>query len=741
MTIAVIQDVPLLNTGSIRWSLRDGVRPVIETFHVTPAGRNRLAGFVSRPVKLDIDVGGGSPVSFRNLYILDFPPGPNPYIHGVRVADRRWLWPYAHVFRRYNMRRRIGYRRSVQPNVALQLQPVTDDLLYRKFSVKNPEAGFAGRWTGVDTLEDVLDVVLDKERERFGVKAETVFKDIPFEVPIENLVIDDAGDAATNRILAQFPDAGLFIDPAGRVVVYSKASGEDRELVPRAGAEIVGQGHVDIVDQRVPRPRAINCYFTREVEVRLDYRSEGASPSISGVTGSTTMVVEDSPADNILPRADGGFGGLIENVLPLPDYSLNVGGKVQVQGSWVTINDVLFTAWGDPPGGRKITDQIVRLEFVPFIDSFFNRLSRFGSVDPTADWNARIAALTTHYRRTFRIREKLMDRIIAIKAERVGNVNPATGQRGPAVAYGDWCVVPTAKHFYLKRDETSYILNHSSFNGSFALTDTSDAMPVSVSVIDQDQGIIRLDYKADPTATFQEFIPGNIINVPKAAIRDQNIENTHFNTSTRRKLSAPVQLKGDFRLAIVLTVIPAAPNHKGQLQKVTVTAQQAAQALPRSLRFNPGDATGPPMDVRIGPGVETARVAWVDSAYPEIFQQAFGFGGKPRQAGTTLEALTVNFDQGNSIQKGASLSRIAVAEAARIYATFADRYQGQMAGRIQSGIEPAGSLSEVVFELDSKGVGTVRLNFPERFEPLSFFALLDASTRAVVLQLATHQRD
>lgn len=742
MTIAAIDDVPLINLRSIRWALRDGVRPVIETFDVTPAGADRLRELAPGPVTLRLEVGDGGDVEFNFLYIVGFPPGPNPHIQRVELADRRWIWQSSHVLRRFNMRRRIGSRRVLEPNLPAQLQPVTPELQYRRFSLLVPNAGFKGRWLGMrDAFQNVLAEVLAKESATFGARARIVIKgNFPREIPMENVVIDDDGASAVNRMLAHFPEASLFVAPGGDVVIYSKASGEERETVIRAGSEIVGAGHVELVENVLMRPRHIEVLFSKEIEVRLDFRSGGTS---------TIVAATD---ENQIPGAPSGIDNdLLENVLPLPDYKLTIRGKEQTQGNWVAIDRDLLNAWGAPPGlGGPITGLDIRQDAIPFVDLLLSILPRFGEVDPTQNWTPRIAALRQHYRRTFRIHENLMDRIISIKAERVGNVNPSTGQRAPAIAYGDWAVIPSVKYFFRQLlTDTRYVINHSSFAaGDFSIilgsepgagvekTAGSKPMPARISIVDEEQGIIHLDYMVDPNVVFQQVIPGNIENGPSGDVANSRNENVAFNATTVSNRSRPIALDDDFRLAVILTVSPGAPNSNQQLQRIIIRPQQVIPLLPPSLQFNPAEASAPPMTVRIGPGVETARIAWSDSLAPEIFSQ-FGLG---RDIPSPLDSLIVNLDPAAAAESGASLNRIALAEAARIYASFADRFRGQAAMRIRPGIEPTGSLSEVVFEIDRFGVGTVQLAFPERFDPLNFFALLDASTRAVVLQLAIHQR-
>ena len=259
-------------------------------------------------------------------------------------------------------------------------------------------------------------------------------------------------------------------------------------------------------------------------------------------------------------------------------------------------------------------------------------------------------------------------------------------------------------------------------------------MPARVSVVDADQGIISLEYASSPYGLYHEVLPGNYENGPSGDIANAKRKNVAFNATSQATKSAPMQLDGDFRLAVVMTIIPGSPNSKAQLQKIRIRPGQIQQLLPSSLKFNLSDAAGPPMAVRIGPGVETARTVWSDNRAAQIFSLV-GLGNAPAAAG--VEDLVVNLSPDSSRSTGASLNRIALAEAARIYGSLADRFQGQASMTIQP-MEPAGSLSEVIFELDKEGVGTIQLGLPDKFDPLNFFALLDSSTRAMVLQLATH---
>ena len=64
-----------------------------------------------------------------------------------------------------------------------------------------------------------------------------------------------------------------------------------------------------------------------------------------------------------------------------------------------------------------------------------------------ADWGSRIGAIQQHFRRTYRIEKKVVDRLRSIKAIRFGTIDPVSGTRAPATAYQDWAVIASQRYF------------------------------------------------------------------------------------------------------------------------------------------------------------------------------------------------------------------------------------------------------------------------------------------------------
>src|SRR3990167_5433696 len=94
MAVAKIDKYPILGSSEVTWPLKSGVRPVMQTFDMSPGDAANLQAMGNKTVSLITDAG-----SISGLYVLYVGAGDNPYIRRVTLADRRWIWPYKHVLR------------------------------------------------------------------------------------------------------------------------------------------------------------------------------------------------------------------------------------------------------------------------------------------------------------------------------------------------------------------------------------------------------------------------------------------------------------------------------------------------------------------------------------------------------------------------------------------------------------------------------------------------------------------
>lgn len=692
--------------GSVSWTLSDGTGP--STAEIAVAGAPELLKGTAAPVDLRMDTRDAEETLIRDLYVLHQRPGSSPEVTVVLAADRRWLWERAHIARRYNMRRTVGVRRVGASGTPV-VDPVVDDVKYHPMSLKDQ----IRPWRAEEILRDVLNEVMSVERDHSNAAPNIVIESSFDSLPVENLEIDDAGPDAVAQVLRFLPEAGITVDPDGTVRVYSRANGQDRRVVEDSGGPTVGHGTIEYIDFRRIRPREVRVLFTTEHEVRFNF-------------------VEVGPGGTVSRRTDDRF---MDNVLPLPDFTLTIGGRTLTRGTWVPINDDLFTAWGSIPGYGSLDIDALRTAMVPYMD-LWTPLRLAGLSSPDADWASRIAALQQHWRRTYRINRRWLDRIHTINAYRVATIDPTTGTRAPAPAFADFAYMHSQRSLFVQSGaqiagaggdiaDLAVFLN---VDGYADLIDDAKPAPVRVSVVDRDQGIVRLDYLVDENRIFEMALPSKLDNCPTASIRIGTTTGRPyaFNMIEEGRSSVP-ELSADHSVAVLLTCTPAYPNDSRQLFALTRKPGDVAALLPSALRSGIGEALGPPMEVRIRPGMETARVAWKDDRATDI-ERRFGV----TEGDADISDLIVNLGAGD---RGASLDAIADAAAARVYAMFADRHLGSKVVRLAAGATVDGFIDSIAHGIDTEGRVQTSIRMSERPSAPDMLAFLPPSVRSVLLKL------
>jgi len=779
---AWLDGIPLMHDATIQWSLKEGIDPVIETFDIDP---QFLGHFVARaadkkPITLAI-VSNDTVATFRELWVIGFPPSSNRHLARVEIADRRWFWKSRICLRRMNMRRKAGVRRVQDPAAKeLAAKEVTlEKIEYARYSLRHPEGAVrASKWTARDALKSVLRDAMGAEEEVRGrIPRGTIVvppgigrgqRQAMRQAPLENVELDDRADDAVARMLEYIPGAGIFIDADGKVVVYQKATRADRTIRNRLLPHKEGKGQSAVADMFARRPRSVRVFFTYEVEVRFDYKSEGSS-------GGTAVVVMTEKQREVNRR--------MQNVLDIPDATLPIRAMVNdqmdtvnyAQGNWVPIDEHLFTAWGATPiGGGGLNDQTIRRAFIPYV-GLWEKVVTMGLADPDADWGARVGKLIQHWRKTFRLPQRWMDRTLSIEAYRVSTLDRATGSRAPASAYTDFYVVPGQRAFHvglgvgakLRANLGGPVLGYPRLNGVWP--DNTKASPFSVSIEDADQGIISFDYLPHPSFLETEILMGTIESAkrPNGRIGTSAGNGPPAWDITWSTGTIP-ELQADWGIATILTLTPAAPNDTSQLFMIEVNPDDVVGMVPPEVAANlqGADAVGPSWEIRVPRSEETARVAWIEKDAGKIVA-LFGVNApaeeklgddKPdknrqlaRQRSRETEKLIVNLESGND-QGAAGLKEIALAFAANVYTQHANRVMGQIEGHLQpglvvgadptvvggpqhKGVGPAGALGEVVFELHPNGEGSSSAAFPEHLPQVPMWSFLDDGTRKTLMRI------
>lgn len=728
MTTATLSGFPLLGSSSVRWGPSSGVKPRVEEFDMVPAHADevfKLSWAARKPQTLLIDKDGTNKAEFKNLWVLNVSPGDNPNIKRVVIADRRWFWSYGHTLRRYNIRRHTGTKRVVATN-QLAIDPVIEKWQYAAYSLPIDGGDKVTKWIPKDVLGDVLHDASKIEQAFTGSSYGVSFMDdISNDVPIEGLTVDDPSDSAVMRVLSYLPEANLYINNDGDVVVYSKASGLDSSVVEALNPEIIGRGHAELVDNRFLRPKEIHVLFSYEVELRFDYFE-------SSITGTQTALLDER---------------VVENVLPIPDFTLPLppASAKKCQGEYITV-DQAFGLWGNLPnpfGGatQPLTHDLVQKAFMPFQD-LWAAIGICGKFDPDRDWIPRVAALQQHYRQTFRINSRWVDRVLSIKPYRVATVDQASGQRAPAMAYSDYSLLNTRRSLYKDQSIGDHRLNYAQSLSGYPTTPPfhidlqTKPTPAHVTIPDSDQGIVHLEFALDPVRLYEIVLPSKIEDFSdgKPSVHGNLTDRDHgsvaFDAVTDYTKPLP-KLSANYKCAFIVTAIPASPNDNRQLFRVVVKPEDVKGLVPPGLSHGLESAAGPIMEIRVGAGTETARVQWLDSRQDDI-DSLFGVGTHP----PNMDGLVLNDDKKFNVRAGAaSLQNIAAAAAARLYASLSDRMQGSITGDLNKSAVPQGWISEITHEVTTKGETTTHAALPPKVEEFNIMSFLDSSTRTTLLRL------
>ena len=701
-----------LNYG-VGWEIRAGVEPVQRQFvmstdranAILKRGQKQLAGNdqaktrsrkeqnQTGPLEFSIAAPGLKPLVVKGLYAIEVQP-VDDVLSSVLVADARWLLKRKHITREYNTRRRTGINRFVQGvKTPIQVNKEVPDYTFKRVTMKN-----GVRWTAREVLEDVMGLL---------VGSNYTIGNLNLTVDIEGLSLDDPGDAALSRVLAYLPGAGVFVDKNGVYRVFNTLDQSEALAVKKvkdSGRKWWGDT-VSLIDKSLVRPTSVVSFFEEEIELRFDY--------------------EEIPETQQPPTQVRGFETRgIENVIAVADPKVTLNGDVYARGSWLRVND-----WINATQAQRAIDGDVNLAEYPFTQRLFleHALTGFriprlvlvamnkNTQSPVHD--QRFNAIQTHWRKTFRIASRYMDKLNSIRAVRASVLDQETGTRARADAFADYVLRPTRRGLVKKRNETT----QAAYNFSSYADDISSAAPspVDVQVLDPEVGVFRLNFVIDPFGEGERIEPGNLDDRGSAAGGGVI---PSWNMSTAAGLEAQyvawnhplVKLSPTYKVAVVLTVSRAAPNDTSRYHAESVSAASAASVLPGVGKV--GRSLGPSWAIKIGPSIETARYAWVDSKSAEI--DAAVWSGAALDSG-----LLVN---------PTHLDAVAKATAARVYAMLLDRHEGSMSLSLDPSVEPTGSLKSVLHKLDTGGRASTTMVMPPISIPIDIWALLPDSSRKIL---------
>lgn len=598
--------LPLSSADEVVWELRPGVQPWVGEFTVeTKRAEEWLAS---------ADESWGTLVfsgrRFERLRVLR-PVEIDPWHTLIRVADRRHRWRYVRFFGRINLRRRVNDPiRFVDLLQAIGEKNLSkdeerDDLRtvqrsrYRRWSVSEDGSPYTAKKGAILVMRAILEELEEDGFDEQGADALADNGDVPDMQELLGATVEESLGALLRRaeLKVAIDDDGTirFVDPYARAQFPS--------LQFKGGA----YSRPDLSRIR-PDHYEVYCIAERDRRLVFEQTSAGTGQTAPPQKPSSSGGVEDNRPDS-KPEAY----HFLENVLQLPHNAapdrdgkwtpgalrINENGTTRTPtvGTWVTVQQAM-TAWGISEtdlrslwffGGEGLKLKVAR------------RISPLGVpwFDPLA--LSAVNALLQHYRKTFRIHPRLLDMLRSWEPVTAAVIDPFTHTRQPSPVYGEWYnLYPSLPIMLLtapNQQRPKMGQNESSFkdNTNSAITDKAKyrVAPAEVKMIDQDLGILRVEYMPAIDGTVVERIPSNV-----------EAEMQVFDPGTRQQLqflTRNMKLAAAFRLEVVVSTVAGAPN-------VSEQAPLAGKGLFYGKSFKFDDAQGLVPKLQLFYRGDTARI-------------------------------------------------------------------------------------------------------------------------------------
>lgn len=731
---ATFDGVQLRLDSAVGWTFRAGTSPHIQEFRM-PADLveeifEKAKPFESELVMSDMDPMSTNRVNrvenrVKKLTVLGTGPTDSPHDKTLIVADRRWALNRVHVYRTYNIRRKSGRRRRVSGESGIKASDVLiDDVAYAKWSLK----GGATVWKTEEVIEDLMNAAVGEGEWVNGLRRGD--KEFTVTLPeVENLEIDLPADAAIGQLInALGGQVGITVTSEGQYRLFPKLDNQERQVVGIQEERdtfvdvlnpLVGYELADPQDRRRERPTEVRVMFTRVMELRIDFADKG--------DGGTAGTDEENPPPKMV------------NVLPSPEDFQTSGAataKKVVAGQWIEVD--LFLDYlklksveeGISPGLPPFTKTILNKGWLCNIPEVYAD----ADIDDSGLWANRIAALRNHYRVTYQIEKLWRDRIRTIQPYRVSIQDYETGSRAPATVFTNYATYNSwrARGKSVKQKEAAWRMLQNRFanpldkkhlkGGAVVGTNQKDLKPAPcfARVVDEEQGVIQLEFSTGADVT------GEMTKLIRSALDKDGLPSN--NPNFKRQYLQQAKLAKEHEVSVILTTTLGAPAGKRGLHQIVVSAEDGQKLLPTVKR---GKAEGPPLEVRVAPTMEAARMGW-DDDLSEAIRTGFAIpsdGKVDEPLGESL-GVPINDDQ---------LQEIAKAVAARVYSRYVDRVEGGLTtpmravnefGEYSGGVR--GIISDVRYAIDPE-VGMITTATVDSQAPeVAIEALLPPSYRRLI---------
>jgi len=728
--------VVLAATATSAWRFTTGPRPYMATFSVYHRDWfGKLAPKLGQEADLVITDARGVKLTISNITLLHLVPSSGPKRRSFVLADRRWKWQYPLISRDYNVPKKTGDR-TAQVNVPFPGFVTTDQYDYKGYSLEGGDTV----WSARAALEDVLQQ-LQQETGGFPY----VIESFPINegggggtrsFTMQNVILRDQGDVALSRLLAYIPGATLWVTAEGVVKIINGADLAAAEAYFNSLPMATWDGDkAVVVNRKAIRPSKIVVHYQREVEVLLEYSDNYSGGTISQPSYSRPYI------ENVIQTVDDST--TVTEYDPILKRRIT---KANLPpGTWVEFRPWLEAMDAQrPPYSDPWTFETIAMHWLH--GDLDGALGAGGKDhDTTANISMRIQAIKQHFRQSFRINRRLMDRTRDILNVSAMLLDPYTGTRAPARVWGQATIIPSKKGERMtrrKEESEAYLYRNVDYfaptQGQFSnRTVEAPHGPTKVNILDRDLGIFRLEWVLSPYGTDQAFLPCLLVGedgsykVPQRNLARQDDEPMGGGVVVEGG-SNGIFLADGMSYRVLLTIIPGAPNNKQQFHRVEIDGSEVEAFTQGDWRI--GNGEGPPLEVFVAPTEATARFAWTsDSEASATVGRLLGIDvDDPVESGLPDNNLP-GYTLANENRELASHSRSVASE---LYVNFADSIQGRVATIVpEDGLKIVGNMSGATVQAAAAPSGKVSAmhEFSGMQKPISRLALMNEGARQVVL--------
>ena len=754
-TVVTLGGFSLAGNDTITWSFTTGTRPytTLMTVHNDVWKKKGMSKLMDGVTELDLLITDGERgIRIQKLYILTEAAGSSPNRTSFIVADKRWKWDRVLVSRDFNITKRTGDRTTVS-NVPIPGSVTVDEYQYRRYSMKNGTT----KWTPKEAVQEVLEQL--EGPEGFHIGSFPIEGGMTGQFSLQNIAFNDSGDVALQRLLNAIPGAQVYVDQDGIVQVFDGADLDAAESHFNSLPPSTWDGQkAEFIHRHAIRPSKVIVYYNREVEAVFEYDDD---------YGSDTSAQKQQNAP------------VIENVIPTVDPKTTIAnyfdyesGKfikdaVVPAGTWVP-----FREWLAAMEKQRVDENLVSWPWtfesirenwlIGDLDGAFGAAGDT-DVDDEGNVAARVSAIKTHFRQTFRISRRYMERVQDIQATRVGVLDPVSGAKALAAVWGQMTIISTTK------GQLSSYRKDPDRKGIHRMIDTlpqfktvsgervkenllvKPPLPLAVSMLDRDLGIFRVTFLASPYGldarhipSFLQYPDGRILTYTRDLGKQDKLavgEGFKIENGTNAMLLAN---RTEFK--VMLTLMPGAPNNKRRYHAIEVTADEIRDIFRAEFRIQNGK--GPVLEVYVTPNEQTARFAWQDDepARATLIRLLGLNHDDPSKAGLVDDPKTEDVDESKMLgyllinggsQQGSQLREHAKAVAAEAMIPFADNLEGSISTKLPDAgkwVPLRGNMGGVTIHVAAASSAKVSVSheFPGQQRIVSRLALASDATRLMV---------